>query len=127
MTREELLELAAARFSTEPEYPWGDDNCILRHAGNRKWFAALLIVPYRRLGIEREGDASLLNVKCGPLLSAVYRRQPGILPAYHMNKEHWLSVRLDGSAADDTVRELLELSYDLTNTKRKARKYDENA
>ncbi len=55
-----------------------------------------------------------MDVKCGPLLSGSYLESRSVIPAYHMNKTHWLGVLLDGSAAEDTVRELLEISYDLT-------------
>ena len=72
-------------------------------------------VKYRRLGLEREGAADIVDVKCGPLLMDAYRRQPGILPGYHMNKDHWITILLDGAAEDGLIRELLELSYDLTN------------
>ena len=43
-----------------------------------------------------------------------YLGQPGILPGYHMNKNHWLTVLLDGTAADDVIKELLEISWELT-------------
>ena len=119
MTREELLRFAAERYSAEAEFPWGDDNCILRHQSNRKWFAAVLRVPYMRLGLPGEGMADLVNTKCPPLLRGSYLGCPGILPAYHMNKEHWLSALLDGSAEDQVIRELLEISYDLTKPRRK--------
>ena len=119
MTREELLCHTAERYSTEPEFPWGDDNCILRHESNRKWFAAVLRVPYGRLGLSGDGMADVVNTKCPPQLMGAYLRCPGILPAYHMNKEHWLSALLDGSAEDEVIRELLEISYDVTNVRKK--------
>ena len=76
-------------------------------------------VPYEKLGLRRQGEADVVNVKCSPLLTGVYRSQPGVLPAYHMNKEHWLSLLLDGTAGDDLIRELLEISFDLTGSKRR--------
>jgi predicted DNA-binding protein (MmcQ/YjbR family) len=36
-----------------------------------------------------------------------------VQPGYHLNKRHWITVTLDGSLPDETVRELLEDSYDL--------------
>ena len=36
-------------------------------------------------------------------------------PAY---KKHWLTILLDGTAEDALVKELLEISFDLTNKKR---------
>lgn len=120
MTRDELIRYVGERFSTDPEYPWADEAFIFRHQTNRKWFAIVMRVPYRRLGLDRDGAADVVNVKCGPLLMGAYRALPGILPAYHMNKEHWLTILLDGSAEDALVKELLELSFDLTNNPRRA-------
>ena len=120
MTRDELICYVGERFSTDPEYPWAEDEAfIFRHQTNRKWFAVVMRVSCRRLGLDRDGAADVVNVKCGPLLMGAYRALPGILPGYHMNKEHWLTVLLDGSAEDALVKELLELSFDLTNSARR--------
>ena len=126
MTRDEIIAYTAERYSAGAERPWNDENFIFRHGGNRKWFAVSMRVPYRRLGIEREGIADIIDVKCGPLLMDAYRRQPGILPGYHMNKDHWITILLDGTADDELIKELLEISFDLTNsgTKRKAGRAD---
>ena len=115
MTKDELIRYVGERFSTDPEYPWDDENFIFRHTGNRKWFAVAMRVPYARLGLGREGIADIVDVKCGPLLMDVYRRLPGILPGYHMNKDNWITILLDGTAEDDTIRELFEISFDMTN------------
>ena len=116
MTKDELIAYVAERFSTDAEYPWDDENFIFRHQGNRKWFAVAMCVPYRRLGIGREDSVDIVDVKCGPLLMDVYRKQPGILPGYHMNKDHWITILLDGTAEDGLIRELFEISYDLTGS-----------
>ena len=121
MTKEETIRYIRDRYSAEPEYPWGDENYILRHEGNRKWFAVGLRVPYSRFGIREDGLADVLNVKCGPLLMDAYRKQPGVYPAYHMNKDHWVSILLDGSAAEALVKELLEIIFDLDKLRKKSR------
>ena len=45
------------------------------------------------------------------------RKEKGILPAYHMNKEHWITVLLDGSVEKQKIYDLIEISYDLTRKK----------
>ena len=35
----------------------------------------------------------------------------GIMPAYHMNKQHWISVLLDGTVAKDRVFDLIHMSF----------------
>jgi len=115
MKKDELIDYVRDRYSVDPEYPWDDDSFIFRHGSNRKWFAVAMTVPYRRLGIEKEGTADIIDTKCGPLLMDAYRKQPGILPGYHMNKDNWVTILLDGTAEDETIKELMEISYDLTH------------
>ena len=117
MTKDELIQYVAERFSADAEYPWNDDNFIFRHHGNRKWFAVIMRIPYGRLRIDKDGDVDIVDVKCGPLLMDAYRKQPGILPGYHMNKDHWITILLDGSTDDILIKELFEISYDLTDAK----------
>ena len=57
---------------------------------------------------------SVVNVKCDPRLIGSFREEPGIFPAYHMNKAHWLTIALDGSVDAETMKFLLDMSYELT-------------
>ena len=62
-----------------------------------------------------EGILEIVNLKCDPVLVGSLRSEPGFFPAYHMNKENWISVALDGSVPDSKIKMLLDLSYDATN------------
>ena len=119
MTRQELIDHITETYSASPEYPFPRDNesCVFRHSGNRKWFALVMRVPYQTLRQDREGIADILNIKCDPFLIGSLRGRPGFLPAYHMNKDKWLTVLLDGSADSETITSLLGLSFDLTKPK----------
>lgn len=121
MTKEELIRYVSERYSTDAEYPWDDDNFIFRHLANRKWFAVAMRIAYQKLGIDREGAVDIVDVKCGPLLMDAYRRQPGVLPGYHMNKDNWVAMLLDGGTEDELIKELLEISFDMTNSAIKAK------
>ena len=123
MTKAELIEYVKERYSVEAEYPWMDENFIFRHHGNRKWFAVSMRIRYERLGIATEGFADIVDVKCGPFLMGAYRGLPGILPGYHMNKDNWVTILLDGTAEDGLVKELLQISYDMTGNRPKAKRY----
>ena len=116
MNKEELTKYIQDVYGAEPEHLWEKypDTFIFRHQNNRKWFAVVMAVQRDRLGLDGEGCVELADLKCGPLLSGSYIGKPGVVPAWHMNKTHWLGVLLDGSAEDALVRELVELSYELT-------------
>lgn len=122
MTREELLEWCRQRYGTEPEYPWNDGNVVLRHRENRKWYGVVLEVGRDRLGLDGDGSVAVLNVKCDPVLIGSYRSREGFFPAYHMNKDNWLSILLDWPELDEPLRQLLELSYGLTAPKKREQK-----
>ena len=116
MTKDDLITYAREQYGTEPEYLWesAPNTFVLRHRGNRKWYAVVMDVRRDRLGLPSEEIVYIMDVKCGPLLSGSYIGKPGVVPAYHMNKTHWLGILLVGSAADETVTELLDLSYGQT-------------
>jgi len=123
-TQSKLFAYIKENFGIEPDYPFKEDDvAIFRHRGNRKWFAAAILrLEKKKLGIAEEGICNVVNLKCHPILSGSYRTIPGIFPAYHMNKEHWITVLLDGSVDADTVWELVNISYNLTvsSSKRKS-------
>ncbi len=111
-----VLSYVKKQYGTEPEFLWAKfpDNAILRHKDNAKWYAALLIVPKRKLGIAGEGTADILDLKCDPVLIGSLIDGRSIFPGYHMNKEHWITVRLDGSLEDKDIFALIDMSYEIT-------------
>lgn len=119
MGKQELLEWVKRQYGTEPDYPWADDNAVLRHRENRKWYGLVMEVERGKLGMPGAGSVCALNVKCEPVLIGSLRERPGFHPAYHMNKDKWITVRLDGSVAAEEIRNLVDLSYRLTMPKPK--------
>ena len=121
MNRQELEALIYDTYGVQAEHPFArdPDTAVFRHTLGRKWFAVIMKIPKRRLGIDGEGDINIVNFKCADEIIFSMQQEDGIYPAYHMNKSHWLSVSLDGSVLDETVAWLLGISYDLT--KKKAR------
>lgn len=114
-TRERIFEYAAKSYGMEPEYPWRflPAHAVLRHP-NGKWYGIIMNMPSIRLGLEGDGRTDILVAKCEPGLLPVLLSQNGFMSAYHMNKERWISVRLDGSADEAQAENLLDMSYSIT-------------
>ena len=74
-------------------------------------------VCHNTLGLSGDGTVDILDVKCDPRMLGSLLKTEGYLPAYHMNRENWVSIRLDGAVPWDAAVQLLTLSYDLTNAK----------
>ena len=119
VTRQELFTWIRQQYGTEPEYPWHDWNAVLRHNDNNKWYGVVLEVSADKLGLPEAGIIDVLNVKSDPLLIGSLRGQDGYFPAYHMNKEKWLSIQLGKPELDDAIKDLLSLSYELTAPKKR--------
>ena len=119
MTRAELTRCIFDTYGVEPDYPLpGDDtSAVFRHAGNRKWFALVMNIPVQKLGLPTDARIDIVNMKCDPLLIGSFRGLPGLFPAYHMNRENWITAALDGSAEDEIIKTLLDLSYHATASK----------
>ena len=92
---------------------------MLRHNDNNKWYGVVLEVSADKLGLPKAGIVDVLNVKSDPPLIGSLRRQDGYFPAYHMNKEKWLSIQLGKPELDDAIKDLLSLSYELTAPKKR--------
>ena len=116
MDRKGLEQLIFDTYSVEPDYPWMDtpESAVFRHAANRKWFALVTTVPKSKLGLPGQQPVDIVNLKCDPILIGSLRAEPGFYPAYHMNKENWITAALDGSAPEDKLRLVLDMSYTAT-------------
>lgn len=117
MTREHLFDWVSEQYGTIPEYPWQENNAVLRHRAGNKWYGIVQSVRRDRLGFEGSGSVDVVNVKLDPILVGSLRSEPGFRPAYHMNKEKWLSILLDGTADDEQIKELIDMSYALTGAR----------
>ena len=117
MTRKELTEYCLTwpdcfedhpfdAADTPPEDRW----TLIRHRGNRKAFAFIF-----------ERDGLCVNLKCEPMRADLLRQAlaPGVAPAFHMNKEHWNTVRPDLVPRED-LEEMIGHSFDLTKPKVKS-------
>ncbi|MCI8307468.1 MAG: MmcQ/YjbR family DNA-binding protein [Lachnospiraceae bacterium] len=114
MTREDIITWCRKQYGAEPDYPWNDNNAVLRHKKAGKWFEDLLEVRRDRLGVAGEEMADVLNVKSEPVLIGSLRMREGFLTAYHMNKENWISILFEKAAPDDEIKNLIELSFQMT-------------
>ncbi|WP_097301537.1 MmcQ/YjbR family DNA-binding protein [Escherichia coli] len=117
MKRKTLFKYSHEHFGTEPEYLWKKfpSYAVLRHQRGDKWFAIVMNVPGYKIGLKTEEEVDILDVKVRPEYIGSLRQKSGVYPAYHMNKEHWVSVLLEGPLPAEEIYELLVNSYKLTS------------
>lgn len=80
------------------------------------WDAVLYRVQERIIAMvleDHEGNP-LLNFKSDLReVAPLHARYDALMPAYHMSKKHWTSLRLDLDCPEEIVRHLIIRSYEL--------------
>ena len=107
MNRKDVINYCLELPNVYEDYPFPDDNysVTMKHNNNNKWFALIMNV---------RGE-EYLNIKTNPEYSELLRKTYDyIIPAYHMNKQHWNTIILSDKCDTDLIKELLEQSYELT-------------
>ena len=112
-TRKDAVDFCLAFKDVYEDHPFSDQNwTLMRHKDNKKTFATI----YERMG------NIWINVKCSPGLTYMWRNAfPSVIPAYHMNKEHWNSIILDGTVDIGAIKIMIGDSYELTKPKGRAK------
>lgn len=114
--REQVEAYIKDMYGVTPECLWKDsESAAIRHMTDKKWFGIIMPgIAWRKLGADRDGVVDVMNVKCDPVILPSLIDGAGLFPAYHMNKQHWISIALDGSVPIEKIIWLIEASYMLT-------------
>ena len=76
-----------------------------------------------KLGFSGTEYVDVVNLKIDDMFFRdMIIRENGILPAYHMNKMHWITVLLDGTVAEEKIFELIDMSFLATASAKKKEK-----
>ena len=123
MTKQEFLEYCLNTYNTSPDYPFDDwfESAVLRHSDSRKCYAIVMRVSHRKFGVDSDDVIDVVNLKLPTEMFGSFGVADGVYPAYHMNKQHWISVLLP-DALDDVVRFLVNVSFEATKTPKKRKK-----
>ena len=120
MTKQAFLDICFHTYGTPPDYPFEEDfeTAVLRHTGNRKWYAIAMKVSRRKFGFDSDQVIDVVNLKLPTKMFGSFGAADGIYPAYHMNKLHWISVLLP-DASEELLRFLVDVSFEATKDQRK--------
>ncbi|QKY68721.1 MmcQ/YjbR family DNA-binding protein [Lentibacillus sp. CBA3610] len=116
LTREDIFKHVKENYGTLPDYPFRKfpNYAALRHTSNGKWYGLVMNVLPEKLGLVGKIEIDILNLKCPPELNDILRNERDILPAYHMNKEHWITLVLERTDSKGEIYNLIEQSFNLT-------------
>jgi len=96
------------QLQSQEDFPFGPDIYVYKVVG--KVFAILSesLLP------GSAGRLASVNLKCDPAEALMLRQIfPAITPGYHMNKQHWNTVLLDGTVPENELKRQIDQSYQL--------------
>lgn len=110
---DKILNYAREKYGDEPEFLWDDlpKTAIWRRKDSKKWYAVLMTVPRKKLGLEGEGNVEIIDVRIEPAELDKIADGKKFFRGYHMNKKHWLTFCLDGAISNDEIFAFIDKSY----------------
>ncbi len=118
-TRKSVCEFVERAYGTVPEYLWAKfpQYAVLRRTDNKKWYAVIMNLPKSKFGSGGSERIDVIAIKCVPAERNILLSLKGFMPAYHLNRENWITVLLDGTVDNEPLFALIDKSYELAKDK----------
>jgi predicted DNA-binding protein (MmcQ/YjbR family) len=102
ITRKLVEDFILKLPNTKLDYPFGEDVAVYKTGD--KMFALM----------SENKEPVNLSLKCDPQLAVLLRdKYESVLPGYHLNKKHWITVIASGQLSWQEIKDLIEHSYSL--------------
>ena len=111
----DLIGYVRATYGDEPEYLWEKfpENAIWRRKDNRKWYGVILTVSRRKLGLDSDEKAEIVDLRVPTEDIEKYVDGKSVFYGYHMNKKHWISVLPQDDEDLKKICKAIDISYAL--------------
>jgi predicted DNA-binding protein (MmcQ/YjbR family) len=101
----QVIRYVGEKYQDELQFLWKrfPNNAVFRRQDNAKWYAALLVVPKKKLGLNEEGVIDIIDLRIKPENIDALLDEKSYFPGYHMNKKYWFTICLDGSVPMEEI------------------------
>jgi predicted DNA-binding protein (MmcQ/YjbR family) len=101
VTLDTVREFCLQKKGTMVTFPFGETTLVMKVMGKIFLLADI------------ESDPLRISLKCEPDLASTLRHQyPAVQPGYHLNKEHWNTITIDGTIPDEEIFVLIDHAYE---------------
>jgi predicted DNA-binding protein (MmcQ/YjbR family) len=102
MDIESLRQYCLSKKGVLEDFPFGETTLVFKVGGKIFLLTNLFQTPLQ------------FNAKADPeKIPDLRERYDSIRPGYHMNKQHWNTITIDGGLSEKMIRELIDESYRL--------------
>ncbi|TNV17933.1 hypothetical protein FH968_17940 [Buttiauxella sp. B2] len=113
----QVIQYIKNKYGDELEFLWPrfPDNAIFRRKDNAKWYGAILTVENQKLGLKGNDRIEILDLRMHPDNITQLVDGEKYFPGFHMNKKHWITLRLDGSVPVEEIFMRIDESFILAD------------
>lgn len=107
-----LAQRIKTKYGDKPAFLWEKtpDCAVFKNPSNEKWYALVMNIPGVKVH-SMQDHIDILNVKLPQDQIENLLERDGFVPAYHMNKKHWITILLDESLDDDEIMTYIAESH----------------
>lgn len=99
---ENLRDYCLRKKGVTEEFPFGEDTLVYKVMGKMFLLTGLDNADFR------------FNIKCAPeQIENIRAKYPAVQPGYHMNKNHWNTVAVNGTIPVKELKQMIDESYEL--------------
>lgn len=109
------IEYVRKKYGDEPEFLWtkSPNNAVLRRKDSRKWYAAILTVNGRKIGLNTDKIVEIIDLRMKADDRDNILSKEHYYPGWHMNKKSWYTIVFDDCVADEEIKLRITESYEL--------------
>ena len=114
-----VTEYVKTNYGDELEFLWPKfpTASVLRRKDNQKWYAVLMTVEEKKLGLDGEKVSEIIDLRMKPEEKDALLALENHFPGWHMNKKSWYTLILDGGTNDEDLKTYIEESRILAKMK----------
>ena len=112
----EIIRYVKEKYNDELEYLWKKfpNNAVWRNKVNQRWYGALLVLAENKLGIESDKIIDILDLRFQKEMIKEFIDNEKVFAGYHMNKDNWITIKLDNGVDIKDIYRLIDNSYELS-------------
>lgn len=103
MNIEAYRKYCLSKKGVTEEFPFGEQTLVFKVMG--KMFALTDVEVFESVNLKVEPEMGI----------ELREKYSSVLPGYHMNKKHWITVMMDGSIGDKLISQWIDNSYNLVS------------
>ncbi len=112
----EVIKYIKDKYNDDLEYLWEKfpTDAIWRNKKSGKWYGLLLVIEESKLGINSKNIVEIIDLRYQKSNIENIVDNKKIFRGYHMNKNSWITIKLDGSFDIKDIYKLIDNSYELS-------------